>query len=170
MGKIGAVVLREIRAFLPALIFFLLLFHLIALTRAVSVRDFSMPALRATLATVGALIVAKSILVVEKLPVARLFPERLVVDALWKALLFGVVALLFRLIEELIPLVFKHQDVITAIAKLSDEVSWPQFWVFQLWFFAALFLYALAMGLVRVAGAGKVRAVLWGPTGDRAST
>lgn len=168
MGKIGAAVLRELRAILPALVFFLFLFHLIALTRAVTVRDFSFTALRATVATVGALIVAKSILVVERLPVARFFSERLVINAFWKAVLFGVVALLFRLIEEIVPLVVKHQDFLTAVARLSDEVPWPTFWVLQLWLFAALFLYSLVVEVARVAGAGKVRATLLGPTSFRA--
>ena len=149
---------------LPALIFFLCLFHLIFLTRAVILSDFSLAALRATVATVGALIVAKSILIVEKLPVAGLFPGKLVLNALWKALLFGVVVLLFRFLEELIPLISKHESLTTATAQISEEVSWPQFWVFQLWMFGALFLYCLAWELVRVTGAEKVKAMLWGPT------
>jgi len=164
MSRFWAFVVREIRAILPAMIFFLCLFHMIALTRAVIVSDFSVTALRATVATVGALIVAKSILIVEKLPIADLFPGRLVLNALWKTLLFGVVTLLFRFIEELIPLISKHESLATATAQLSDEVSWPQFWVFQLWLFGALFLYCLALEFVRVAGAEKVKAMLWGPT------
>ena len=164
MSRLRAVVVREIRAILPALIFFLCLFHLIFLTKAVLVSDFSLAALRATVATVGAIIVAKSILVVDKLPVARLFPGSLVLNALWKTLLFGVVALLFRLLEELIPLVAKHESLAKATTQLRDEVPWLQFGVFQLWLFGALFLYCLALELVRVAGPEKVKAMLWGPT------
>ena len=140
MSKIGAIVLREIREAIPAMIFFLFLFHMITLTRAVIVSDFSVTALRATVATVSALIVAKSILIVEKLPIARLFVGRLVFHALWKTLLFGLVAVFFRFIEELIPLISKHQGLVTATKHLYDEVPWPQFWVFQLWLFGALFL------------------------------
>ena len=127
-------------------------------------RNNPVAAVRATVATVGALIVAKSILIVEKLPIAGLFPGKLVLNALWKALLFGVVTLLFRFLEELIPLVSKHESLATATAQLSEEVLWPQFWVFQLWFFGALFLYCLAWELVRLAGPEKVKGMLWGPT------
>jgi hypothetical protein len=162
-SRIGTIVVREVREALPATVFFLCLFHMIALTKAVLVSDFSAHALRATVATVGALIVAKSMLIVAKLPIARLFSGRLLLNALWRALLFGVVALLFRFIEELIPLVAKHESLVTATAQLRDEVSWPQFWVFQLWLFGALFLYCLVWDLVRVVGAAKVRAMLWSP-------
>jgi hypothetical protein len=164
MSSIKAVAVREIRAILPALIFFLLLFHLIAFSRAVILDDFSFVSLRASVATVGALIVAKSILIVDKLPIAGLFPGKLVLDALWKALLFGVVALLFRFIEELIHLTVKHQSLDAVATRLHDEVAWPEFWVFQLWLFGALFLFCLARELVRVAGAENVRAMLWGST------
>ena len=164
MSRIGTSVVREIKEAVPALIFFLCLFHMISLTRAVCVSDFSVTALRATVATVGALIVAKTILIVEKLSIARLFPGKLLVNALWKTLLFDVVALLFRFIEELIPLIRKHEGLVTAASHLYDEVSWPQFWVFQLWLSSALFFYCLARELVRVAGAERVKAVLWGPT------
>ena len=163
MSKIGAIVVREIREAIPAVIFFLFLFHMIALTRAVIVSDFSITALRATVATVSALIVAKSILIVDKLPISRLFVGRLVFNALWRTLLFGVVALLFRVIEELIPLIAKHQGLVTATAHLYDEVSWSHFWVFQMWLFGALFFYCIAWELVRALGAEKVKAMLWGP-------
>jgi len=86
----------------------------------------------------------------------------LVFHALWKTLLFGTVASLFRFIEEIIPLIWKHGDFVVETAQLSREISWPQFWVFQLWLFSALFLYCLAAELVRMVGTEKVKGMLWG--------
>ena len=162
MSKIGAIVAKEIREIVPATIFFLWLFHMIALTKAVIVGDYSITAMRATFATVGALIVAKAILIVENLPIARLFSSRLVFNVLWKTLLFGAVAFLFRFIEELIPLISKHESLVTAIAHVYEEIPWPQFWVFQLWVFSALLLYCLASELVRMVGAEEVKRMLLG--------
>lgn len=65
MSRIGAFVMKEIRGILPATILFLFLFHMIGLTKAVLLEDYSVNALRATTATIGALIVAKAILTVE---------------------------------------------------------------------------------------------------------
>lgn len=166
MTSIRAVVVREIRTMLPAMIFFLCLFHLIYLTRAASAHELGYPAVRATVATVAALIVAKAIVIAEKLPVADFFSGTLVLHALWKALLFGAVTLLFRFLEELIPLLLKHDSLATAIAHVSEEIPWPQFWVFQLWLFGALFFYCLAWELIRLSGRDKVRAALWGPVAE----
>ncbi|MDX1440559.1 MAG: hypothetical protein R3284_11725, partial [Rubricoccaceae bacterium] len=149
MRRIGALVAKEIREILPATIFFLWLFHMIALTKAVSLGDYSFAALRATVATVGALIVAKAILVVEALPIANIFKRRLWFHVLWKTLLFNVVVLVFRFIEELIPLMRKHEGFLTATAKLYGETVWPQFWVLQLWILFGLFLYCMIAEIVR---------------------
>ena len=46
MKKIGAIVAREIREALPPFIFFLFLFHMIALTKAVSLGDYNITSLR----------------------------------------------------------------------------------------------------------------------------
>ena len=148
---------------MPATIFFLWFFHMIALTKAVIVSDYSITALRATVATVGALIVAKAILIVENLPVARLFSGRLVFNVLWKTLLFGAVALLFRFVEELIPLISKHEGLTSALVHIYQEVSWPQFWVFQLWLFSALLLYCFASDLARRVGAKNIKGMIFGP-------
>jgi hypothetical protein len=162
MRKIGTILAREIKEAVPPTIFFLWLFHLIALTRAVLLDDYSASALRATVATVGALIVAKAILLVEALPIARLFQSRLILNALWKTLLFGTVAMLFRFVEELIPLIRHADSVVAALDALDEEIVWPQFWVFQLWLFSALLFYCLASELVRMVGAAKVGEMVFG--------
>lgn len=161
MKKIGAVVLKEIREALPATIFFLWLFHMIALTKAVTLGEYSFPALRATVATVGAIIVAKAILVVEALPISRIFSRQLWYHVLWKTLLFNVVVLLFRFVEEIIHLARKHESLSTGVAQLYHETVWPQFWVFQLWLFCGLFLYCVAAEIVRAVGADRIKAVLF---------
>lgn len=168
MRKIGTLVVREIREALPATIFFLWLFHMLALTKAVSIGDYSFTALRATVATVGALIVAKAILVVEALPISRVFSRKLWLHIFWRTLLFNVVVLIFRFIEEMIPLVRKYGDVSTAIAKLHQETVWPQFWVLQLWMFCALFIYCVVSEIVRMVGPERVKAMLFG-AGERTS-
>lgn len=162
MSKITAIVAKEIREAIPAFVVFLFLFHMIALTKAVSLSDYSITALRATASTVGALIVAKAILVVEALPVGRLFSSRPMIQVVWKALLFGAVALLFRFIEEIIPLVSKHGGLLAGIKAMYSEISWPLFGVLGLWLVGGLFLYCLASELVRMVGAEKIKQMLLG--------
>jgi hypothetical protein len=165
--RFGAVVVREVREALPPFVFFLVLFHLIALTKAVLLDDYSITALRATFATVGALIVAKAILLVEALPFAKLVPAPRIAQVLWKTLLFGVVALAFRFLEELISLVSKYASVATAVERALEEVHWPLFWVLALWMLISLFLYCVAVELVRAIGSEKVAQALFGARGER---
>lgn len=165
MNRFVAFVLKEAREMLPATIFFLLLLHLIALTKAVSLGDFNAAALRATTATVGALIIAKAILVVEALAVSRRFADTLAVHVLWKALLFSVVALLFRFLEEAIELAAKHGGLRGASRFLIEEVSWPLFAVLTVWLVAGLLLYALTAEVVRAVGAARVKQILLGSGG-----
>jgi hypothetical protein len=164
--KLGAFVVREVREVLPATILFLGLFHMIALTKAVALGDYSRSALRATTATVGALIVAKAILVVEALPISRRFAHHRALHLLWKTLLFGAVALLFRFVEEIIELASKHGGVVAATKVLFHEISWPLFWVLALWVLGGLLFYALASELVRAVGSEKVKDIFFG-TGSR---
>jgi hypothetical protein len=166
MKKIGTIIVREIREAVPATIFFLWLFHMIALTKAVTLGDYSITALRATVATVGALIVAKAILIVEALPISGIFSRQLWFHVLWKTLLFNVVVLIFRFIEEIIHLIRKHGELSTAVAQLYHETVWPQFWVFQLWLFCGLLLYCVAAEIVRMVGAQRVKAMLFGSGGS----
>ena len=168
MKRIGATLRREIREILPATIFFLWLFHMIALTKAVSLGDYSFTALRATVATVGALIVAKAILVVEALPISRVFSRQLWFHILWKTVLFNIVVLVFRFIEELIHLTAKYGKFSTAVGRLFDEIVWPQFAVIQLWLFFGLFLYCVIAEIVRVVGADKIKAMFSGSAGKTA--
>jgi hypothetical protein len=121
--KIGAVIVKEIREALPAAVFFLALFHMLALTRAVAVEDYSVTALRATGATIGALIVAKAILVVHTLPLARWFSAPRAVGILWRTFLYGGVVFLFKLAEELIPLISEHGDFAGGFRALLHETS-----------------------------------------------
>lgn len=161
MRRILEIIAKEIREALPATIFFLLLFHLIGLTKAVVLDEYSLSALRAMGATMGALIVAKAVLVVEALSISRLFSGRRISNILWRTLLYGVLAILFRLVEELIPLVSKHGEIVPAINSMIDEVSWALFAVLALWIFSGLFLYTLASDMVKVVGPNKIKDALF---------
>ncbi len=160
MSKIIAILGHEFRKALPAVIFFLILFHLIALTKAVALDEYSLTALRAVGATVGALLVAKAILVVEALPIGWAFFRRRWTQILWKTLLYSTVALLFRVVEELIPLASKHGGLAAGIMAMEAEVAWPLFGVFALWIIGGLLLYCLASELTRAIGPERIKEIL----------
>lgn len=162
LSRATSFVVKEVREALPATILFLFLFHMVALTRAVSVGDYSFGALRATTATVGALLVAKAILVAEALPIARLPSRRRAAQVAWRVVLFGLMVLVFRLVEEIVPLVVEHGELPGAVRALAQEISWPIFWVTTMWVLGGVFFYCVAAELVHELGAGKVREIFFG--------
>lgn len=161
MSRIGAIVTKEIREALPATIFFLFLFHLIALTKTVSLDDYSIDAFRAVGATLGALIVAKAILIVDALPISRLFSGRRAIQILWKTILYSIVVLLFKVVEEAIPLVSKHGDLASALKAMHHEVSWPLFVVLALWIIGGLILYCSFSELVSAVGPDRAKVIFF---------
>lgn len=157
MSRIFTIVVKEIREALPATIFFMIMFHLMGVSKAVLLDDYSFTALRSAGATVGALIVAKAVLVVEALPITHYFSSRRIFNILWRTLLYSTMALFFRFAEELIPHVSKHAEMLSAIRAMIDEVSWALFAVMALWMIFGLFLYTLMSDLVRLVGPDKVK-------------
>lgn len=165
MNRIVAVVAKEGREALPPFVFFVVLFHMIALTKAAVIDDFDFTALRAAGATMGALIVAKAILLVEALPFASAFAGRRAVQILWKTALFSLVALAFRTLEEIVPLVVRHGGLVVPAETIAAEVHWPLFGILALWVVGGLLLYCLAAELVREIGGNRVREILFGAAG-----
>lgn len=157
MGKFAAFVAKEIREAMPATILFLVLFHLVALTRAVAQSDFEFDALRASAATIGALLVAKAILVVQALPLSRAFEANRLAHLLWKTLLFTLVVLAFKLLEELIHHWLRHESFGAAIEAMRTDVSWPVFGLTMMWLVVGLLLYCVIDEFVQALGSERVR-------------
>jgi hypothetical protein len=167
MHKFGTVVMRELREMLPAMLFFLAAFHLIDATRAAILRNYHMTAETTMVATVSALIVAKAILIADKLPIARRFSSRAVYNVVWRAVLFTAVALLFRDLEELIPVWLKHGSVADTVREKAAGSSWLHFGILHVWLFTLVLLYCIGEVLVDFIGRDRVWGLLKGPRPTR---
>ena len=163
MAKLLRFVAREIAEALPAFLFFLVAFHMIAVTKAVILEEYQLTWAGASIATVAALIVAKAILLVEKTPASRAFGSRAIYNVLWKTLIFGIVAILLRILEEAAEVLASGGAWPEMVEKFVRGLSWPRFWIFQLWLFVLLFLFAFASRLVRFVGPRKVCDMMFQP-------
>ena len=83
MQKILSVIVRKVREVIPATIFFFIAFHVVVFTKALMLEGYGIAATGSVVATIGALIVAKAILIADKLPFVNLFSDR--------ALIYGVI-------------------------------------------------------------------------------
>jgi hypothetical protein len=160
----GTWVVREFREVLPPAIFFLIGFHMLALTRSLMLREYGVHAAAAANATVGALLVAKVVLIADALPVVNRFPERpLIYNVVWKTTIYVLAALVVHYLEHLVPLWWRLGDLGTANHRLLEEIVWPHFWAIQLWLVVLLFLYCAMRELIRAIGPHEVKRMFFGP-------
>lgn len=169
MSKAMTVVKNELRELLPAMLFFLVAFHMMSITKAVILTDYHITTTGTTLATVSAIIVAKTILLLDHTALARLFSSRLLYNLVWKTVLFGTVAVMLRQVEELIPVLLKHGDVGAAIRKVLEDIPTARFAIVHMWLYVMLLVYSLASEAVRIMGRAGTWAVLLGPVRPHAA-
>ena len=164
MRKILVRVKHELGAVIPPAVFFFVAFQLIAFTRALMLLEYGISAYTFVAVTIGALIIAKVVLVVDLVPFVNRFPEKpLIYNVLWKTAIYQVAAFVVRYIEHLIPFVRERGDLALANRELLEKVVWPHFWFIQIWLLVLFFLYCTMRELIRVLGRERVRAMFFGP-------
>jgi hypothetical protein len=162
VNKFANFIVRESREIIPPFLFFMVVFHMLAITKAVLQSGHDVTILRSVVATIMALTVAKSILLVDAFRFARIFELRpLAYSIAWKTLLFGVVTLVFRYIEELISQLSKQESLGAACRQVIEGVNGAHFWTMQMWLWAAVLLYTSVAELVNRYGREAVRNVMF---------
>lgn len=163
MRRLLGLIAREMREAIPAFLFFCAVFGVSRLTLALVLEEHHLTVGGTAVAAVGALLVAKAILLADALPFTDAFAKRrLVYSIVWKSLIYGVITLAFRYLEELFRLSRKYGSAGAAGEKMLEEVSWPHFWAVQIWIAFALLGYCAAVELVRALGKDEARALFFG--------
>ena len=166
MGKFAERLKHEITHVIPPAIFFFVTFNVIAVTRALMLEQYGITVPTFAAATIGALIVAKVILIVDLLPFVNRYPGKpLIYNVAWKTLIYVLAALLVRYAEQLISFARKHDSLIEANRHLLAEVIWPHFWAVHIWLALLLFVYCALRELTRSLGAARVRHMFFGVPG-----
>jgi len=115
-------------------------------------------------ATVAALLVAKVVLLTDKLPFVNRFPEKpLMYNVVWKTAIYIVAAFVVHYLEHFIPVWWRLGSAVKANDELLHHVVWPHFWAIQLWLLVLLFLYSASRELVRAIGREQVKRMFFGP-------
>jgi hypothetical protein len=163
MIRVFRTIIKEAREAIPPTLFFLVAFHLAALIRALNEEAYGITPGASTLATIGALIVGKTSLIVDHLRITNLFScGPLIVSIVWKALFFSLLATLFQGVEELVPLVSKYGSVGLGAEHLFSEIVWPRFWANHILLLVFVLIYSLAVELIRVFGATEMKHLFFG--------
>jgi hypothetical protein len=142
---------------LPPAIFFFISFMLILITKRLILSEYGISWSGLGAACAGAILVAKVVLIVDKLPFVNRFADRqLIYAASWKCLIYLIAANLVQYMEHIIPLLLKHKGLLEAHQLFMSETVWPHFWLMQIWLTVLFFIYCALRELVRVIGRDKV--------------
>ena len=154
---------KELRELIPTTIFFFITFNIIAFSRALVLEQYGIKLSAFGTATVGALIVAKVILIVNKLSFVNIFSNKpLFYSIIWKTFIFSLFTILFRCVEELIHLIPKYGNLSSASQHLIHEIVWPHFWSSQIVLLVSLLLFCSAVELIREIGAIRIKEIFFG--------
>jgi len=165
MSSIVSKLKHEFLQVIPPTIFFFLTFEVIAITRDLFLEQYGINISTSVAAAIGALIVAKVIVVVDLLPFVNRFPDKpLIYNVIWKAGIYFLFTLIVRYLEYLIPFVFELGDVVLAHGRLLDEIVWSRFWAVQIWLAVLFIFYCALRELGRVLGREKIRHLFFGPS------
>lgn len=161
--RVGAFILREIREILPPTIFFFIGFNLIVLTTNLLLADYDVQFASFVLATAGALIVAKAMLVANAMRTIRRYDRApLIRPILFKTVFYWAAVFIARLLEHWIEyLLAGHHPLGSFLPHMVATFSWDRFVAIQLWILVLFLVYVTASELNHLFGEGELWHILW---------
>lgn len=167
-NSVMRVIKHELAAMLPPFVFFLIGFNLIALTLHLVLQPYGVSFEGVTKATVGALIIAKVVLIVDHLPFASAFSGRpLVRPVLFRSVVYTLFTMLLHVLEEVIRAWVKTGGLAAGFDAWTTALVWQHLLFVLIWVFA-LFLAFVTFDEIRKAfGLPRLPQMLWSRTHDR---
>ncbi len=158
-ARLGSFLLREFHEVIPPTIFFFFGFNLILLTKRLILAEYLIEYAGFAIATVGALVVGKVVLVADKMPILRRFDYApLAYPILFKTIMYTLLVFVARLLEALV-----HYLIAGGVlgggrfaVEILDKFSWSTFTAAQLWIFVLFALYVTANELNNLFGDGEL--------------
>jgi hypothetical protein len=159
MRSLGKVVKGEIRELTPVVIYFFIALNVLGFTRTLILREYGISVSTFVNASIGAIIVAKVVLVVGVLPFMEPFAKvPIIYNVLWKTLLYMLGAIIFQVLEDAGPLLFRHQS----LAPAWDHLGTPHFWAVQIWLTILFLVFCAFRELYDVLGPRRAKEIFLG--------
>jgi hypothetical protein len=154
MSKIWRILEHELLELAGPTLFFFVAFNIIAFTKKLFLEDYhiSFSGFFVT-ASIGALLVGKVVLLADEIPFINRFPRTpLIYNIAWKTVIYSLAALIVQFLEEFFYLVWHHQSLATAVAKVWHGIHWPHFWAVHILLCYFLLIYVSFRELARTFG------------------
>jgi hypothetical protein len=142
LAKAARYVKHELLEILPVTLFFLIGLNLIAYSKHLVLAEQGIAYEGIATATFGALVIAKIVLVVDKLSVTRWFRSRPIYQTiLYRAVFYSVCVLVFRLVEMLVGHWIHEGDLGNGVDAARASFVWHHMTFLQLWTFILFLVY-----------------------------
>jgi hypothetical protein len=151
--------LHEFREVIPPTVFFFVGFNLVLLTKRLFLEQYLIAYAGFVIATTGALIVGKVVLVADKMPFLRHFDYApLAYPILFKTVVYTALVFVARLLEALVRYLVTGGVLGGShfIEHTLGEFSWPRFIATQMWIFVLFLAYVTASELNALLGDGEL--------------
>lgn len=166
--SIGSKILHEARAMLPPAIFFLVSFNLLALTVALLDDGEEISVVTHAAACIGALLVAKAVLLSDMTPFVNRFSDRpLFHKTIWKAFLYFAATFVLHLAERLLSAATNQYGFLAGVEGEVSQFNWTHFWVVQMWLALLFPIYTGLREVVREIGPDRAYAMFFGSSSGR---
>lgn len=163
MSKLSEKVKEEFLALIPPTIFFLITLSLIAVVRVLMLKGTGIPASTPIQVAIGALVLGKSVLIADMLPVINRFPDKpLAYNVVWKTVIYVLAALVIHYLEHLVDYWKEGGGFVAGNEKLLADMVWPHFWAIQLILIVLIFNYCILHEFSRALGPKKLREMFFG--------
>lgn len=153
MQKILRFIMHELKEIALPAFFFFLVFNIVTITKRLMLEQYHIKYSGFLAATIGALIVAKALLVSDQIRFINKYPDKPVIyNVIWKTVFYGLATLIVQFIEEIFPLWWKYRSPQIAIERGWDAIIWPHFWAVHILLIFFLSLYVSFKELARAIG------------------
>jgi len=167
MGKVRETIKEEILAMIPPTIFFFFTLGLVAVVRMLMTKGTGLPVSTPIQVAVGALVLGKSVLIADMLPIINRYPDRpLAYNVAWKTAIYVLAALVIHYLERLVDFWKEAGGLVAGNEKLLAEMVWPHFWAIHILLTVLIFDYCVLHEIARVIGAKKLREMFFGKPVD----
>jgi hypothetical protein len=156
--------LHEFREMLPPTIFFFVGFNLILLSKRLFLADYLIQFSGFMIATTSALVVGKTVLVANMMPVLRRFDDApLIQPILFKTAIYTLLVFVVRLLEALVHYLVKGGALGGGrfVHELLGSFRWDHFIAVQMWIFVLFLIYVTAKEVSNLMRKGELLALLF---------
>ena len=164
MSNLGHKVKEELLAAIPPTLYFFIALHVVAFIRVLMLKGTGLAPQSTISILVASLILGKSVLIADMLPIINRFPERpLIYNIGWKTLIYLLISAAIHYLEHLFDFAREAGGIAAGNAKLLSEIVWPHYWAIQIILAVLILAYCTMHELARLIGREKMLRIFLGP-------